>query len=140
MSRRSRMRELVFKVIFQNEFRNDLIETVLEEVLAKEKSDSIRKDVERYVKGIYERLNVIDEKISSCLENWTFDRLSCVDKSVLRLGTYELLYEPDVPVQVTLDEAIELAKKYGTENSGRFVNGVLDRIAKQYVSEEKWRL
>ncbi|MGB9790425.1 transcription antitermination factor NusB [Thermotoga caldifontis] len=140
MSRRSRMRELVFKVIFQNEFRNDLIETVLEEVLAKEKSDSIRRDVERYVKGIYERLNVIDEKISSCLENWTFDRLSCVDRSVLRLGTYELLYEPDVPVQVTLDEAIELAKKYGTENSGRFVNGVLDRIAKQYVSEEKWRL
>ncbi len=134
------MRELVFKVIFQNEFRNDLIETVLEEVLAKEKSDSIRRDVERYVKGIYERLNVIDEKISSCLENWTFDRLSCVDRSVLRLGTYELLYEPDVPVQVTLDEAIELAKKYGTENSGRFVNGVLDRIAKQYVSEEKWRL
>lgn len=134
------MRELVFKVIFQNEFRNDRIETVLEEVLAKEKSDSIRKDVERYVKGIYERLNVIDEKISSCLENWTFDRLSCVDRCVLRLGTYELLYEPDVPVQVTLDEAIELAKKFGTENSGRFVNGVLDRIAKQYVSEEKWRL
>lgn len=134
------MRDLVFKVIFQNEFRNDLVEVVLEEVLAKEKSDSIRKDVERYVKGIYERLNVIDEKISSCLENWTFDRLSCVDRSVLRLGTYELLYEPDIPVQVTLDEAIELAKKYGTENSGRFVNGVLDRIAKQYVSEEKWRL
>lgn len=140
MSRRSKMRDLVFKVIFQNEFRNDLVEVVLEEVLAKEKSDSIRKDVERYVKGIYERLNVIDEKISSCLENWTFDRLSCVDRSVLRLGTYELLYEPDIPVQVTLDEAIELAKKYGTENSGRFVNGVLDRIAKQYVSEEKWRL
>jgi N utilization substance protein B len=56
------------------------------------------------------------------------------------LGTYELLYEPDVPIQVTLDEAIELAKRYGTDNSGKFVNGVLDRLAKQYVPEEKWRL
>lgn len=134
------MRDLVFKVIFQNEFRKDSVDTVLQEVLAKEKSDTIRRDVERYVKGIYEHIDSIDEMIASCLENWTFDRLSSVDRCVLRLGAYELLYEPDVPVQVTLDEAIELAKKYGTDNSGKFVNGVLDRFAKQYVPEEKWRL
>jgi N utilization substance protein B len=140
MARRSRMRDLVFKVIFQNEFRKDLVDTVLQEVLSKEKSDSVRKDVERYVRGIYDHIGCIDEKISSCLENWTLERLSSVDRCVLRLGTYELLYEPDVPIQVTLDEAIELAKRYGTDNSGKFVNGVLDRLAKQYVPEEKWRL
>lgn len=140
MTRRSRMRDLVFRTIFQNEFRRDSVDVVLGEVLAKEKSDSIRRDVERYVRGIYENLNSIDGKIASCLENWTLDRLSLVDKCVLRLGAYELLYESDVPVQVTLDEAIELAKKYGTDNSGKFVNGVLDRIAKQFVTEEKWRL
>lgn len=140
MTRRSRMRDLVFRAIFQNEFRKDSVNDVLEEVLAKEKSDSIRRDVERYVRGIYENLDSIDSKIASCLENWTLDRLSFVDKCVLRLGAYELLYENDIPVQVTLDEAIELAKKYGTDNSGKFVNGVLDRIAKQFVAEEKWRL
>lgn len=140
MTRRSRMRDLVFRAIFQNEFRKDSVEAILEEVLGKEKSDSIRRDVERYVKGIYENLDSIDSKITSCLENWTLDRLSLVDKCVLRLGTYELLYEGDVPVQVTLDEAIELAKRYGTDNSGKFVNGVLDKIAKQFAAEEKWRL
>ncbi|MCS7174966.1 transcription antitermination factor NusB [Pseudothermotoga sp.] len=134
------MRDLVFRAIFQNEFRKDSVEAILEEVLGKEKSDSIRRDVERYVKGIYENLDSIDSKITSCLENWTLDRLSLVDKCVLRLGTYELLYEGDVPVQVTLDEAIELAKRYGTDNSGKFVNGVLDKIAKQFAAEEKWRL
>jgi len=134
------MRDLVFRAIFQNEFRKDSVNDVLEEVLAKEKSDSIRRDVERYVRGIYENLDSIDSKIASCLENWTLDRLPFLDKCVLRLGAYELLYENDIPVQVTLDEAIELAKKYGTDNSGKFVNGVLDRIAKQFVAEEKWRL
>ncbi len=59
---------------------------------------------------------------------------------MLRLGTYELLYEKDVPIEVTLDEAVELAKKYGTENSGRFVNGVLDRIAKSFAPEPKYHI
>jgi len=97
MARRSKMRDLVFKIIFQNEFRKDVVDAVLQEVLSKEKSDSIRKDVERYVRGIYSHIDSIDQKISSCLENWTLERLSSVDRCVLRLGTYELLYEPDVP-------------------------------------------
>ncbi|MEJ5229259.1 MAG: transcription antitermination factor NusB [Pseudothermotoga sp.] len=132
------MRDIVFRAIFQNDFRNESVDTLLDELSSSlQRHDSIKDDVVRYVKGIYENLALIDERISTCLENWDFDRLSSVDRSVLRLGTYELLYEMDVPIEVTLDEAVELAKKYGTENSGRFVNGVLDRIAKSFAPESK---
>ncbi|WP_041446680.1 transcription antitermination factor NusB [Pseudothermotoga thermarum] len=134
------MRDLVFKVLFQSEFREDEIDEILKELLSKENSDSLKADVERYVANIKEKKKLIDEKISSCLENWELDRLSTVDKCLLRLGTYELLYEADVPIEVTLDEMIELAKKYGTEDSGRFVNGVLDKIAKTYAPAEKFLL
>lgn len=138
MTRRSKMRDTVFKTIFQNEFRNESVETLLKEIMEHEKEVSIKDDVVRYVRGIYDNLTQIDEKISACLENWHLERLSSVDRCVLRLGTYELLYEKDVPIEVTLDEAVELAKKYGTENSGRFVNGVLDKIAKSFAPEPKY--
>ncbi|HOJ87561.1 MAG TPA: transcription antitermination factor NusB [Pseudothermotoga sp.] len=134
------MRDIVFKTIFQNEFRNESTEILVKEIMDREKEDSVKDDVVRYVRGIYENLPQIDEKISVCLENWHFERLSSVDRCVLRLGTYELLYEKDVPIEVTLDEAVELAKKYGTENSGRFVNGVLDRIAKSFAPEPKYHI
>jgi len=69
--------------------------------------------------------------------NWSWERLVAVDKSILRLATYELLYEKRVPIEVSLNEAVEIAKAYGTEKSGKFVNGILDVIAKKYSSEEK---
>ncbi|MFN3284449.1 MAG: transcription antitermination factor NusB [Pseudothermotoga sp.] len=132
------MRDSVFKAIFQNEFRNESVEILVKEIMEHEKEDSVKNDIIRYVRGIYNNLSQIDEKISMCLENWHLERLSSVDRCVLRLGTYELLFEQDVPIEVTLDEAVELAKKYGTENSGRFVNGVLDKIAKSFAPEPKY--
>lgn len=138
MTRRSKMRDSVFKAIFQNEFRNESVEILVKEIMEHEKEDSVKNDIIRYVRGIYNNLSQIDEKISMCLENWHLERLSSVDRCVLRLGTYELLFEQDVPIEVTLDEAVELAKKYGTENSGRFVNGVLDKIAKSFAPEPKY--
>ncbi len=139
-TRRSRMREAVFKAIFQMDFTGDDPEGAVEEFMEDWFDEKLRSDARRYVRGIKENLNRIDEIISSKLENWRFDRLSSVDRNVLRLGTYELLYEMDVPIEVTLDEMIELAKKYGTENSGKFVNGVLDGIAKEYAPQEKREL
>ncbi len=139
-TRRSRMREAVFKAIFQMDFTGGDPEDAIEEFMEDWFDEKLRRDARRYVRGIKENLDRIDEIISSKLENWRFDRLSSVDRNVLRLGTYELLYETDVPIEVTLDEMIELAKKYGTENSGKFVNGVLDRIAKEYAPQEKRKL
>ncbi len=131
------MREAVFKAIFQMDFTSNDPEEMIDEYIEDWFDDKLIEDARRYVKGIKENLKRIDEVISSKLENWKFDRLSSVDRNILRLGTYELLYEKDVPIEVTLDEMIEMAKKYGTENSGKFVNGVLDRISKEYAPIEK---
>ena len=131
------MREAVFKAIFQMDFTSNDPEEMIDEYIEDWFDEKLIKDAKRYVKGIKENIDRIDQVISSKLENWRFDRLSSVDRNILRLGTYELLYEKDVPIEVTLDEMIEMAKKYGTENSGKFVNGVLDRISKEYAPIEK---
>lgn len=82
------------------------------------------------VEGTLEHLQEIDELIRRQAEHWRLERMPAVDRNILRLAIYEFLYETDVPKLVILDEAIELAKEFGTEQSGRFVNGVLDGILK----------
>jgi N utilization substance protein B len=81
------------------------------------------------VEGVTADASQIDAVISARLQNWTFDRLPAVDRAILRLGTWELLYAPDVDVKVVLDEAVKLATELSTDDSPAFVNGVLDRIA-----------
>ena len=85
--------------------------------------------VERLVRGVASHARAIDELIGRCSLNWKLSRMARVDRNILRLAAYELAFEPDVPSKATLNEAIEIAKRYGTEDSGKFVNGILDRIA-----------
>lgn len=73
----------------------------------------------------------LDAKITEASDNWRLERMTPVDRSILRLGTLELLVHPEVPKEVVIDEAVELAKRYGADNSAKFVNGVLDRIASE---------
>lgn len=87
--------------------------------------------------GVTREEKVLDSHIADTLENWTIRRLSRVDHNILRLALYELLFVADVPARVTFDEAIELAKRYGDQNSGRFVNGVLDHLAGRLGVKEK---
>ena len=82
------------------------------------------------VNGTQEHLEEIDDIIRRQAEHWRLERMPAVDRNILRLAVFEFLYETDVPQLVVLDEAIELAKEFGTEQSGRFVNGVLDGILK----------
>ena len=81
------------------------------------------------VRGISTELAAVDQRITGASAHWRIERMARVDRNVLRLGTWELVSRPDVPRAVILDEAVELAKSYGTEDSGAFVNGVLDKIA-----------
>lgn len=76
-------------------------------------------------------MNAIDALISGQLDNWPFSRVNKVDLSILRLGVYELTFNQETPVSVAIDEAVEIAREYGVEESYRFVNGVLDGIAKK---------
>ena len=80
--------------------------------------------------GISENLQTLDEIISKCSKNWKFNRISKVDRNILRIAVYELLFSKDVPSKVAINEAIEIAKKFGTEQSGSFINGILDKISK----------
>ncbi len=81
------------------------------------------------VRGVEKELTEVDKRITQASQNWRLERMSRVDRNLLRLGTWELMTRPDVPRAVILDEAVELAKSFGTEESSGFVNGVLDRIA-----------
>jgi N utilization substance protein B len=81
------------------------------------------------VRGVAADLDRVDEAIRKASTNWRLERMARVDRNVLRLGTWELMKSPEVPRSVILDEAIELAKRFGSEESGAFVNGVLDRVA-----------
>ena len=83
----------------------------------------------RLIDGVQERIADLDALIVQYAERWALDRMPIVDKNVLRLALYELMAEPDVPVAVIINEAIELAKSLSTDESGRFINGILGRIA-----------
>ena len=85
------------------------------------------------VEGTLEHLEEIDELVRLQAEHWRLERMPAVDRNILRLAVFEFLYETDVPKLVVLDEAIELAKSFGTDQSGRFVNGVLDGILKSHT-------
>ncbi len=82
------------------------------------------------VNGVIEYRSVIDKKIAEVAKNWSLERMTPVDLSILRIGVYELLYRPEIPDPVVIDEAIEIAKRYGTKDSPSFINGLLDKIAK----------
>jgi N utilization substance protein B len=85
---------------------------------------------ETLVKGVLENRKEIDTLIEKHSKNWKISRMSCVDRNILRLAAFELLYCADIPVKVTINEAIDVGKKYGTKESGAFVNGIIDGIRK----------
>jgi N utilization substance protein B len=83
------------------------------------------------VSGTIENIETVDAAIKRHLEHWAFERLKKVDLAILRVSAYSLLYQPDIAPQITIDEAIEIAKEYGAEDSFRFINGVLDAVWKE---------
>lgn len=93
-------------------------------------STATRSFAEVIVNGVVEFRAVIDKKITEVARNWSLERMAPVDLSILRIGTYELLYQLEIPAAVVIDEAIEIAKRYGTKDSPSFINGLLDKIAK----------
>jgi N utilization substance protein B len=93
--------------------------------------DEVRAFTEDLVRGTREHQAKIDELIAQYTEHWTLERMAVVDRNLLRLGIFELLWEPDVPPKVAINEALEVAKKFSTQESSRFINGILDRIRKE---------
>ena len=127
---RRKGREAALKILFQMDLAASQADEAIEgywenfdlEAEGDEYADSL-------VQGFDQHRDQIDKTIQEASAHWRLERMARVDRNVLRIGTYELLYCPDVPTRVILDEAIELGKRFGSEESGAFVNGVLDRVA-----------
>jgi len=120
-------REFVLSALYRREFLPTRIEEILSEIDPGEE----RPYIERLFTGIIERREEIDAMIGAHTIGWRFERLGLIDRNVLRIGVYELLYDEEIPPEVAIDQAVELAKKYGTEQARVFVNGILDRIWKE---------
>ena len=99
----------------------------------RERVDEAFEYAQELVRGTLDNRDRIDELIRGQADNWRLERMPAVDRNILRLAVYEMLHEQDTPKLVVLDEAIELAKKFGSEQSGRFVNGLLDGLLKQHT-------
>lgn len=96
-----------------------------------EVSEDIRDFTEKLISGTLENLDAIDKKIAGFATNWQLKRMAVVDRNVLRIGSFELIYLKDIPAKVSINEAVDLAKKYSGEEAGKFVNGILDRIREE---------
>ncbi len=130
MSRRHRARELALQILFQlDSSQEDLKGTLKTFWFLHRHPREIKEFANRLVKGAQENLKAIDEKIARYAKHWEIKRMPIVDRNILRLGAYEILYCPDIPIKVSLNEAVELAKKFSTERSSQFVNALLDRVA-----------
>ena len=129
MTRRSRAREVALQLLFQRDLNARIDRTVLERfVRDRLRDETLVPFCLALYDGVAAQQADIDRRLSEAAENWRLVRMTAVDRNVLRLGAYELLHTPDTPPNVALDEAIELARRYGSADSPAFVNGVLDRL------------
>ncbi len=130
--KRSQIREFTMQLIFEIEGQQDFSEVIKDRFLKKEELINIDKEyVDKIYKNFVGNKEIIDEMISKFLTNWKINRMNKVDLAICRLAVTELLYLEEIPKSVVINEAVNLAKKFGTEKSGKFVNGVLGSIAKE---------
>ena len=129
MGARSKARKRAVDILYEAELRERDAVAVLGDRLADPDMPPVHDYTATLVEGVAEHRDQIDELITEHAEGWTLARMPAVDRAVLRLGLYELLWADDVDVAVAIDEAVELAKSLSTDDSPRFINGVLGRIA-----------
>jgi N utilization substance protein B len=130
--KRRKAREHALQILFQLDIKKEKPSAVvLKRFWAEQQADDeVKAFAEEIVKGTYKHLAEINKMICQCAKNWSLDRMAIVDRNVLRMAVYEVLYRMDIPTSVTINEAIEIARKYGTDESGAFVNGILDSVAR----------
>jgi N utilization substance protein B len=126
---RTRCREVALQALYLAEHHGpDPTPVALAFVEERLGEPRLRKIARRYVAGVRSRLGEIDALIAARAENWRIDRMALIDRNILRLAVFEFLHCPKVPVKVAINEAVELAKRFGSGQSGRFVNGILNQL------------
>ena len=130
---RRELREQIFKLLFRVEFNNKEDMPEQEELFFQEEENTAAEKDEKYISAKYEdiasRLEAIDDSINKAAKGWDTTRMGKVDLTLIRLAVYEIQYDDEIPTGVAINEAVELAKKYGQENSPAFVNGILAKFA-----------
>ncbi len=136
-SSRRLVRIKVMQVLYAYEISKDPIEKVKKDLLTE------LDDIEKYnfafelTDNVVRNVNMLDEYIKAKVANWEFDRIALIDKILLRMSISELLFFPEIPPKVSINEAIDIAKEYSTAKSGQFVNGILDSLLNDFIKENK---
>ncbi len=134
MRKRSKSRDLALQVLYAIDVAKQSPQETLEIFWQEHpEEDSVREFAEELVKGTMENIEKIDGLISKYASNWEIKRMATIDRNIMRMASFELLFKDDIPPKVTINEAVELAKRYGDVDSGKFVNGIVDKINKLEV-------
>jgi len=138
MGKRRRSRELAIKVLFHLDFSRDdpaiAFDLICNNFGASEDVKPFSKEL---VLGVFIHIKELDDLVAKASQNWRLERIARVDRSILRLALYELLYRDDIPPKVSINEAVDLGKKFSSEESGAFINGVLDKIYTTLMTDKK---
>lgn len=132
MRKRTLAREFALQVLYQLDMTSDTPENALENFWSNHQDEEIESGLKEFsselVKGVAKNREEIDKRIVQYAANWQLKRMAVVDRNIMRLGAFELLYREDIPPKVSINEAVELAKKFSGLESGKFVNAILDKV------------
>jgi transcription antitermination factor NusB len=129
LRKRSKARESALQILYQIDVTSDPVDAILNQYWhTRNRNPEVVDFANEIIKGTTEHLSEIDAIISQHSESWEISKMPIVDRNILRFAIYEILYMDDIPPKVTIDEAVDLANSYGTPNSGKFINGILDKI------------
>lgn len=138
MRKRTKSREYALQMLYQMDIRHAVPEQIVGEFWQENESpDEVKVFANQLVKGTTEHLEEIDPLIAQHADNWNLKRMAVIDRNILRLGVFELMHMNDAPPKVCINEAIELAKRFGDAESGKFINGILDAIHKKHAQPNR---
>jgi N utilization substance protein B len=134
LGRRRRSRETALQVLYQLNITKQDVHTAFTQFWEHFLSEGVADDfIKRLVQGVIEHCPELDRLIEEYSEHWRLNRIDMIDRNILRMALFELLYCEEIPPKVTINEAIDLGKRFGSEDSGSFINGILDRVQNEVV-------
>jgi len=139
MRKRTKSRECALKILYAIDITNDDPNKCID-AFWREHEDTepdVREFADAITAGVLKNKETIDKLITKHATNWQLKRMAVIDRNILRFASYELLYREDIPPKVSINEAIDIAKKYGDNESGKFVNGILDKINKTETGKKE---
>ena len=131
MGYRRQAREIALQTLYLCDTSNISMESALKTTLLDFITEQVKKFSEHLVRGVFQHKEEIDAMISRTAENWELNRMAVVDRNILRVSTFEIISDPNTPISVIIDEALEISKIYSTQESSKFINGILDKVKQE---------